>query len=142
MAGPTHRSVSNIRPSAAGIQPHAGAPGSPHTPLRTVSSNFGSPSTLRAEEDYVVIEIGSRFLRAGFAGDAFPKAVIEFGPEHQRRAGDYRKWQAEYESDWKKRLRWRKWGESHELWKLDLRNVDLGLVADKIERALREAFTK
>jgi actin-related protein len=97
---------------------------------------------LRAEEDYVVIEIGSRFLRAGFAGDAFPKAVIEFGLEQQRRAGDYRRWQAGYESDWRKRFRGRRWGESYELWKLDLRDADLGLVGDKIERALREAFTK
>jgi hypothetical protein len=142
MAGPAHRSVSNIKPSFTGIQTQTSATGGPHTPIRSISSNFGSPSSLRAEEDYVVIEIGSRFLRAGFAGDAFPKAVIEFGPAHQRRLGDYRKWQDGYERDWRKKLGRVKWGESHELWKLDLRNVDLGLIKDKIERALRQAFTR
>jgi hypothetical protein len=34
------------------------------------------------------------------------------------------------------------WGKDHELWQYDVRGVDLGLVGDKIERALREAFTK
>jgi hypothetical protein len=28
------------------------------------------------------------------------------------------------------------------LWQYDVREVDLGLVGDKLERALREAFTK
>jgi hypothetical protein len=68
--------------------------------------------------------------------------VIGFGPEEQRRAGDYKKWQAGYDADWRKRGLEREWGEAHELWKLDLRCVNLGLVGDKIERALSEAFTK
>jgi hypothetical protein len=143
MAAPPHRSVSNIRPSITGGQsPNPGGPGSPHTPVRAISSNFASPSTLRAEEDCVIIELGSRSLRAGFAGDVLPKAVIGFGPEEQRRAGDYRKWEAGHDADWRKRGQGQEWGEAHELWKLDLRSVNLGLVGDKIERALREAFTK
>jgi hypothetical protein len=143
MSGPAHRSVSNIRPSHSASQSSAtGVPGSPHTPIRTISSNFASPSTLRAEEDCVIIELGSRYLRAGFAGDALPKAVIEFGPEQRRRAGDYRKWQAGYDADWRKRKGDSAWGEEYPLWKLDLRDVNLGVVADKIERIAREAFTK
>lgn len=90
----------------------------------------------------MVIEIGSRYLRAGFAGDAVPKAVIGFGPEEQRRAGDFTRWQAGYNEDWRRRAVGKDYGSTHELWNLDLRGVDLGLIGDKIERALREALTK
>jgi Actin len=135
-SGPAHRSVANIRsPSSA----HPGAPASPHTPLRTISSTFGSPSSLRAEEDTVILELGSRYLRAGFAGDAVPKAVIDFSPEEQRRAGDYSSWEVGYVRGRKEE---RSWGEAHELWRPDLRGLDLGLVGDKIDRAVRDAFTK
>jgi hypothetical protein len=138
-SGPAHRSVANIRP-----QPSAnpGTPASPHTPLRTISSAYGSPSALRAEEDCVVIELGSRYLRAGFAGDATPRAFLNFGPEEQRRPGDYRRWELDYDKHWRKRIQGEGWGNAYELWKPDLRGVDLGLVGDKIERAIREAFTK
>ena len=138
-SGPAHRSVANIRPQPTVNQ---GSPASPHTPSRTISSTYGSPSALRAEEDCVIIELGSRYLRAGFAGDAVPKAVVDFGPEGQRRAGDFRKWEAGYNKNWRKRIQGNEWGEAYELWKLDLRTVELGLVGDKIERAVREAFTK
>jgi hypothetical protein len=90
----------------------------------------------------VVLELGSRVLRVGLAGDALPKAIIRFGPEEQRRAGDHRKWHAGHHSDWRQRSLGKDWGEDQELWKLDLRSVDLGLVGDKLERAMREAFTK
>lgn len=90
----------------------------------------------------MIIELGSRFLRAGFAGDAVPKAVVDFGPEEQRRPGDYRRWTGGYEKDWRQRIQGKSWGEAHELWKLDVRGLNLALVGDKIERALREAFTK
>lgn len=144
MAGPAHRSVSSIRPSGnvSNLSSNPAVPGSPHTPTRVLSSTYGSPSALRAEEDCVVIEFGSRFLRVGLAGDALPKAIIGFGPEGQRRAGDFRKWHAGYDAEWRQRAFGKGWGELQELWKLDLRSVDLGLVGDKIERAVREAFTK
>ncbi len=143
MAAPSHRIVSNIRPSIiSSHSPTSGAPGSPHTPIRTISSTFGSPSTLRAEEDCITVEFGSRCLRIGFAGDSQPKGLVEFGPELQKRAGDYRRWELGYDLKWRDRANMNKWGELSELWKLDLRNVDLGLVGDKIERAIREAFTK
>ena len=136
-----HRSLSNIR--TAGTQsPTQTGPSSPHTPLRTTSSAFGSPSTLRAEEDTIIIEIGSRKLRVGFAGDAVPKTTVEFGPETQRRVGDFRIWQTGYRDDWRKRETATKWGCDHELLRSDLRSLEPGLVADKMERGLREAFTK
>ena len=137
--GPAHRSVSNIRPSQSGISP---TPASPHTPVRTISSTYGSPATVRAEEDCIIIEIGARFLCAGFAGDALPKAVLDFGPESKRRAGDYRRWEAGYDKSWRSRTQGTDLGDAYELWKLDLREVDLGLVGDKIERAIREAYTQ
>ncbi|ESZ92498.1 hypothetical protein SBOR_7123 [Sclerotinia borealis F-4128] len=138
--GPAHRSIEQYRPS---IIPQERPPRPPHTPLRRqISNSFGSPSSLRAEEECIVIEIGCRYLKVGFAGDAGPKAEVDFGPEEQRRVGDYRRWQPGYDKAWRERMHGKKWGEAHELWKLDLRDVDLGLVGDKIERAMRDAFTK
>jgi len=135
-SGPAHRSVANIRsPTSA----NPGAPASPHTPLRNISSAFGSPSSLRAEEDTIILELGSRYLRAGFSGDAVPKAVVDFSPEEQRRAGDYSRWEVGYTRG---RREEKSWGETHELWRPDLRGLDLGLVGDKIDRAVRDAFTK
>ena len=42
----------------------------------------------------------------------------------------------------RKRQRIARWGEDHELWRMDVRGLDMGLVGDKIERAVREAITK
>jgi hypothetical protein len=86
--------------------------------------------------------LGARYLRAGFAGDAVPKAVLDFGPEEQRRAGDLRRWETDYDGSRQKNIYDKSWGESYELWRPDLRGLDLGLVGDKIERAIREAYTK
>lgn len=148
-----HRSVASIR-TAAGRDAPGGAssakdgggagtaPSSPHTPLRGLSSAFGSPSSLRADEDSLVIDFGSRALRVGLAGDAAPKAVVSFGPEHQRRVGDFRTWELGYRDDWRGRATGELWGKDYELWRFDVRGLDLGLVGDRLERALREAFTK
>jgi hypothetical protein len=133
---PSHRRISDIRPTTTG------APASPHTPLRTISSAFGSPSALRAEEDCVILELGARYLRAGFAGDTVAKAIIDFGPEEHRRAGDYGRWEVDYNKSGRSRVQEKEWGEAYELWRPDLRGLDLGLVGDKIDRAVREAFTK
>ncbi|PKS11979.1 hypothetical protein jhhlp_001275 [Lomentospora prolificans] len=135
-----HRSVTNIR---GGQGPGSTVtPSSPHTPPRAAPSAFGSPSTLRAEEDLLVIEIGSRFLRVGFAGDTTPRVQLQLPPEQQRRVGDYRLWTASSEEDWTKRERGSHWGEDYELWRYDVRSIDLGLVEDKLHRLLRDAFSK
>jgi hypothetical protein len=139
-SGPVpHRAVSGLRSPTS---THPGAPAAPSTPTRNISSAFGSPSALRAEEDVVILEIGSRYLRAGLAGDSIPKAVIDFGPDEQKRAGDYRRWEIDYKKSWRERAQGQTWGEAHELWRPDLRGLDLGLVGDKIDRAVREVFTK
>jgi len=134
-----HRSVANIR-SPPSQQP-AGT--GPSTPMhRPISSTFGSPSSLRAEEETVIVELGTRKVRVGFAGDAAPRGTVWFSPEHHRRAGDFRAWLPDYRPDWRTRASGEKWGRDHELWRADIRGLDLGLVGDKLERALREAFTK
>ena len=56
--------------------------------------------------------------------------------------GDYRRWLPGYEERPKKRRRLNTWGDDYELWKLDLRGFDVGIVGDKVERAVREAYTK
>ncbi len=90
----------------------------------------------------LILELGTRKLRVGFAGDSLPRGTVSFTPEQQRRVGDYRIWEADYHDDWEKRASGDLWGKGHELWQFDIRDLDLGLVGDKLERALREAFTK
>lgn len=115
--------------------------GNPRTPLRSMSSiasTFNSPSSLRAEDEVLIIELGARKVRVGFAGDAVPKGVVTFGPEQTRRVGDFRRWDIGYVDDWRKSG----WGSDHELWRGDVRGLDLGLVGDRMEKGLREAFNK
>lgn len=146
-----HRAVSTIRgggtstnptPSASGT--FAGDPssgGNPRTPLRSmpsIASTFNSPSSLRAEDEILILELGARRVRVGFAGDAVPKGVVTFAPEQTRRVGDFRRWDAGYIDEWHKSG----WGDDHELWRGDVRGLDLGLVGDRMERGLREAFNK
>ena len=116
----------------------------PSTPQRQLSSsNFNSPSTsLRETEEPIILSIGSRHLSAGFAGDEQPRCTLSFNAESSRRAGDYRRYAPDYDARPRKRVKLSEWGDDHELWDLDLRKCDIGLVGDKIERATREAFTK
>ena len=115
-------------------------PSSPHTPSRFISSTYSSPgSTFRQEEDAVVIEIGSRALRAGFEGEAGPQCTIAFGPDESRRIGDYRAWAPGNRS---KDEKIDNWGKQQELWRMDLGNFDVGLMEDKLERAVQEVYNK
>ncbi|KAI8955765.1 actin-domain-containing protein [Xylaria longipes] len=134
-----HRTVSSIR---AGAHPTTTS-GPPQTPARPITSTFGSPSaSSRVDDDPIVVEVGSRKLRVGFAGDAAPKRTVAFGPEQQRRTGDFRVWEPDFSSGWRGRASGKPWGADHELWQLDVRGQDLGLVGDKLERELRDAFFK
>lgn len=47
-----------------------------------------------------------------------------------------------YDERKRKRQNIAHWGDDHELWRMDVRGLDMGLVSDKIERAVREAVTK
>lgn len=83
-----------------------------------------------------MIELGSRFVRAGFAGDAVPKAVVQCGEEQRRRVGDFRAWETSARSSG------HAWAAENEIWQYDLRSADLGLVHDKLDRLLRDIFTR
>ncbi|KIX03342.1 uncharacterized protein Z518_06894 [Rhinocladiella mackenziei CBS 650.93] len=114
---------------------------SPHTPSRYISSVQSSPgsSLFRPEEDPIIIELDPRGLSAGFQGESGPQCRIAFNPQNSRRVGDYRTYLPECRRR-KEDLQAR--SKKYELWRSDLRDVDLGLVEDKLERAVREAYTK
>jgi len=139
------RPAVRTRPSAAvlgaGTQAKVGTPGSPRTPLlaRSISSQFGSPGSFRVEqEEHVVYELGARHLSAGFAGESRPRCVVRFGPDMGRRVGDYREFDPEHA---RRRERGKKeksdWGAEYELYRTDIRALDLGLVEDKLDQAVR-----
>ncbi|MCJ1275456.1 hypothetical protein MMC21_003259 [Puttea exsequens] len=129
-----------VRPGLAHLQAD---PSSPHTPNRAISSTFSSPSaSYRTEEEPLVFEFGARHFSAGYAGEAAPRCRMGFGKEESRRVGDYRHWLPGYEERKRVAKKLDEWGLEAELWRMDLRGVDLGLVGDRIERAVREAYTK
>lgn len=72
--------------------------------------------------------------------------TVGFGPEESRRVGDYRGWLRG--STGASKLSANRivdpdlWVRSYELWRMDLREIDLDLVGDKIERAFRETYNK
>ncbi|KAH9878265.1 hypothetical protein J1614_003482 [Plenodomus biglobosus] len=119
-------------------------PETPRTPLlRSFSSTFGSPGgSFRTEDEYVAVEVGARFVRTGFPGESTPRCCIPFGPDTQRRVGDYRQWDPDYAQKRRRRKRGHDWGQEHELYRMHLPSVDLALVEDKFERAMREAYNK
>lgn len=109
-------------------------------------SSFGSSSSplssFRNEEDAIILEMGARSLRAGFEGESTPTCSVGFGPEESRKVGDYRGWAGPKGPGEQApgRLDAEEWAKSHELWRMDLREVDLRLVEDKIERAVRDIY--
>ncbi|KAI7181318.1 hypothetical protein KC363_g9168 [Hortaea werneckii] len=135
-------------------RPKAGAPGSPRTPLfsRSISSQFGSPSSFRTENDEVVVyELGARHLSAGFAGEGRPRCVYNFTPGKGGRPGDWRQFDPAFVKNKRDREKARKeskdegekWGRDHELYRTDLRSgVNMELVEDKLSRAVREIHTE
>jgi hypothetical protein len=138
-------STGRIRPAATAQAAPSDSPTTPQTPIlsRSYSSALNSPSaSFRASDDEpLLVEIGSRHLRAGLAGERAPRCILNFGPEEQRRAGDYRRWRSDTRHSGAAQLPREHWGEDHELWQMDLSKVDLGLVEDKLERVVRKAST-
>lgn len=124
---------------------------SPHTPqqqLRSGHSSFASStspgSSFRNEDDAIIFELGARWIRAGFEGNSSPACVVGFGPEESRRVGDYRGWVegAAGTEPLPKPVNADEWTQDYELWRNDLRDVDLGLIEDKIERVFRETYNQ
>ncbi|KAJ4986978.1 Actin-related protein 10 [Stagonosporopsis vannaccii] len=150
------RSVRGTTPRLADL---ASTPETPRTPLqRGTSSLYGSPGgNYRTDDEYVVVELGSRFVRAGFPGENAPRCTLPFGPDRQRRVGDYRQYDPAYRQKRRQRKivqvqgehenlfharKLQQWGEDHGLYCLDITKVDMELLGDKFERAMREAYTK
>lgn len=137
--------TSNLRNS------ESARPSSPQTPqqqLRSGNHSFASTtspgSSFRNEEDAIIFEIGARWFRAGLEGSSSPVCVVGFGPEASRRMGDYRGWIqcATGTRPLPQPIDAERWAQEYELWRPDLRDVDLGLVEDKIERVFREAYNQ
>ncbi|PVI04957.1 actin-like ATPase domain-containing protein [Periconia macrospinosa] len=137
------RNLGRTRGTTPRVADLASTPETPRTPLgRSTSSIYGSPGGYRTEDEYIVLEIGARFVRGGLPGESTPRCTLSFGPDEQRRAADYRQWDPGHNRERTSRKRGQEWGQDHELYRLDLGRVDLGLVEDKFERAMREAFNK
>ena len=139
-----HKSSSNRLRSAAAINQSTATGSSPRTPVsRTLTSTYGSPSSnYRSDDETAVFEFGARYFRAGFAGESCPRCTLDYGPNEQRRAGDYRQWLPDSKGPAKKHESIASLGSDYELWPLDLRKADMQHVQDKIGRALREARIK
>ncbi|KAF7588472.1 hypothetical protein BBP40_005666 [Aspergillus hancockii] len=130
-------------------QSQPGRPSTPQHHLRSNNSSFTSTSSasssLRGEEDAIVFEFGTRWLRAGFEGDSTPMCVVGCGPEDSRRVGDYRGWlkgSLDADTTRSQPVKAEEWTGAYELWSMDVRDLDLGLVEDKIERMVRETYNK
>lgn len=133
-------SVARTRPSASTNQPSD----SLRTPLsRSISGLYGSPgSSFRIEdENQIIFEFGSRYMRAGFAGEPAPRCTTQFSPDLWRRVGDYRQWELGYEKQSRRKVTW---GEEYELWRPDVQGLysdeplDQGLVEDRIGKCVRD----
>ncbi|KAH6656442.1 hypothetical protein BKA67DRAFT_551926 [Truncatella angustata] len=136
----SHRTVSSIRGGGQSTRD-----GVPATPIRPLSSSvLGSPSggSGRVEEDALIVELGCRRIRVGFAGDPTPKRIITFDAESDKRTGDLRAWEPGYTESWRTRTVGCSWGGHQELFQLECRGQDLALVGDRLERGLRDALAR
>lgn len=145
MATPDYfsRKPSYQRTRTGGLTPGGAATlSSPRTPNfnRSISGQYSSPGAYRSEEESIIYSVGTRSLSAGFAGESAPRCIQTFGPEDSRRADDFRACTSSSNTPLAHNAG--PWAKGWELWGLDVRHVDLELVEDKIERAVREAHTK
>jgi actin len=133
------------RPSAHATSSTTDHTSSPHTPLnRSISASlYASPSAAFRvdDENLLILEIGSRYLRAGFAGESNPRCVLSYSPDQLRRVGDYRQYSPSYNPRNRKGKNGPDWAQSYELWTPDVRNQDLNLLGDRLERLIREVET-
>lgn len=136
------RPAARARPSAAAALGAAGtSPRSPRTPQpalgRSISAQFGSPGAFREQEDVIVYNLDARYFTAGFAGESRPRCVLPFTPDSARRVGDHRPFDVDYIKNARNRFVEKEWNSGYELYQADLRELDLGLIEDKLDRALR-----
>ena len=136
-------SIAGSNPSISASTAYTPTRTSNLTGLTSLSGTSATPSGVRAEEETIVIEVGARALRVGMAGDAVPKAIPRPTPALSRRAGDLKMWQAGWTDDWKRgRMRGSEWTSEFELFGADVRRLDVGLMEDKVEKLLRDAYRR
>lgn len=117
---------------------NAGTPVTP--PTRYISSTYSTPgSTFGQEQDAIILELNSRYIKAGIEGESYPQCRYNFTPSVAKRVGDYRQYLPNYVRP-KESLD--TWGEGYELWRNDIRGLSLGLLSDNMERAIREINNK
>jgi actin-related protein len=140
---PSYLDRKNIGGARSNIPQAQGTPASPHTPRRNPPSTFSSPGAgYRLDDEVIVLEIGARHVDAGFAGESYPKCTFRFSREDSRRIGDYRRWLPGFSTSSTAPTKSSTWGQENELWRTDLQDVDLGLVEDKLERAVRDSYSR
>lgn len=109
-------------------------------PTRYISSTYSTPgSTFGQEQDAIIIELNPRYLKAGIEGESHPQCRYDFTPSAGKRLGDYRQYLPNYV---RPRETLETWGDGYELWRNDTRGLDLGLLKDRLERAVREVYNK
>lgn len=140
------RPLPRTRPSASGIAT-AGSPlSSPRTPLigRSISGQFGSPGGLSREPDETVIyELHPRHISAGFSGESKPRCVHRFGYQlgDGRRVGDFRDVVGTARTMPSPGRNDESWSAPYELFRADVSHLDLDLMSDRLERALRQVHS-
>lgn len=139
------RPAARTRPS--GSFAAAGTPGSPRTPLigRSISGQFGSPGALSREpEELVIYELHPRSLSAGFAAESRPRCVHRFGYHlgDDRRVGDFRDFLQQPGDKTPENKDNKLWSEPYELFCANVRDLDLALMSDRLERAVRQIHTE
>jgi actin-related protein len=140
------RPVARTRPSGT-FAATADTPGSPRTPLigRSISGQFGSPGALSREpEELVIYELHPRSLSAGFAGESRPRCVHRFGYHlgDGRRVGDFREFSQYAGKKVPRNKDDERWSEPYELYGANVRDHDLALMSDRLERAVRQIHTE
>ena len=148
------------RPSVAKPPPLPASPTAPSAPSpRTPSlltrsfSGFNSPSlsnpsAFRADDEIYIYHLSSTSLTLGLGGENVPRSSIKFDEELQQRPYDFDQHSRAKHGYFKSRRKVPKaereggveeWGRERELYSPDLRGLDLGLVGDTLERAIRQA---
>ena len=88
----------------------------------------------------MILELSPRYIKAGLEGESHPIARYDFRPSETRRVGDYRQFLPGHART--NEALDERWGRGYELWRNDVKDLDLGLLSDKLERAVREIYNK
>lgn len=109
-------------------------------PTRFIPSASSTPgSTFGQEQDAVILELNSRYIKAGIEGESHPQCRYDLTPLSFQRVDSYRQYLPNYTRP-KEDLG--TWGAGYEFWKNDVRSMNLGLFSDNLERIIREINNK